>query len=305
MPVKGQKLSQEQKERMKEGKEKAKIKREAEAQLPAESPPSAISPTIPAPEPVMEPVVADTTVKTAVEVPSPVQSSVQSSDISDESIDTHSRAELRELKTEIEECDRLLGGVGIDGSQAPEYSASVDLGAVRRRKMLAERKLEQKIPRAATGIQQNKIRNEITRLESEITNGMPDMTEYYGTPTKNRDQAGLVGNAHRQLRWSQENTGKVLKWKKLLYKLDPDKAINEPDWTNVERIRPGRVTKHDTLAQKNDKIMSTGWNRPDMSVEEEQIKMTRNLSAEEVAEDLGISVEEVWSLRKGKELVEA
>jgi len=305
MPIKGQKLGKEQMLKMKEGREKAKTKREAEVQLPAESPSSEIPPTIPAQEPVVEPVVADTTTKTAAEVLPPVQYSEPSSDISDESIDTHSRAELRELRTEIEECESLLHGVGVDGSQAPEYSRSMDLGAVKRRKLMAERKLEQKMPRAATGIQQNRIRNEITRLESEITNGMPDMTEYYGTPTKNRDQAGLVGNAHKQLRWSQENTSKVLKWKKLLYKLDPDKAVSEPDWTNIERIRPGRVTKHDTLAQKNDKIMSTGWNRPDMSVEEEQIKMTRNLSAEEVAEDLGISVEEVWSLRKGKELIEA
>ena len=305
MPGKGQKISQEQVLKMKEGREKSKVKREAEAQLPAQSPSIETPPTIPAPEPVVEPVAADTTVETSVEVPPPARISAPSPDISDESIDSHSRAELRELQTEIEECQTILNGEGVDGSRGHDHSRNMDLGAVKRRKLIAERKLEQKMPQAATGIQQDKIRNEITRLESEITNGMPDMTEYYGTPTKNRDQAGLVGNAHKQLRWSQENTSKVLKWKKLLYKLDPDKAISEPDWTNIERIRPGRVTKHDTLAQKNDRIMSTGWNRPDMSVEEEQIKMTRNLTAEEVAADLGISVEEVLILRKGKELIGA
>lgn len=305
MPKKGEKLSQEQANRMKEGRVNAKANREAVANLDNKTSHEVVSTPTTSAEGLEPSVEVESSVTHETSIPAPqasplVINKTQETDLGKPT----SRAELKELNDEIEQYDKILNNRGEDGSIDSTWVKndfhSVDINKIRHQKRLAENKRDSLLPKAASGIQQDKIRKEITELESSIVDGMPNMNEYYGTPSKNRDQVGLVGQAHKQLRWAEANTSKIVRWKKLLYKLDPDKAINEPDWTNIERVRPGRSGTYDTLARKNDRIMSTGWDRPNMSFKEEQVKMTRNLCPEEVAEDLGISVEEVLALRRGK-----
>ena len=303
MPRKGEKWTPEMRVQIAETRIKNKARKEAEAKglpLPPEDK-AVIPPFVPAPEPVSdgpppppEPTPEPVLAAPASDPPPAAPESFAPTGVQNDGM-PFNRAEIREIKSEVEECDRQIAGMGEEGAFDPKFMAGVDLNMVKRRRSMLLRKIDQKMPKATTGPRQDAMVARRKVLEAEIQEGMLSVNDYFGTAQSNRDQRGLVGKGSHQLRWAQANGAAIQEWKRLGYMTDPQEALANPDFTNVETIRPGRPQRAG-LGSFAAKVQSPGFTHG-LSPVEERAQPLRNLDAEEVAEFLGVSVEQVYAMR--------
>ena len=79
-------------------------------------------------------------------------------------------------------------------------------------------------------------------LREQWSTNMPSREEM----RRNRDALHAT-SAMNVLRWEKENKSKILEWKKIVARLEPDS--DDPDLCNIERYRPSRPFVYDSTAQ--------------------------------------------------------
>lgn len=210
-------------------------------------------------------------------------------------------AERRELETEKRELENLQGGVGLEGKfQDPGFTSTVDQGSVSKRLTDLGNVLDRRTPGQLSPVEADRKWARVKELEGKITPGMPTMNEYFPTATQMRDNAGLVGRGVQQNRWEEGCKPEILEWKALKRELVPD----DPNAANVETLRPGRGQRSG-LGALAPKIQSIGWDPPELTETERDIRILRNLDPELVAANFGVTVDEVLRIQGKLEVATA
>ena len=78
-------------------------------------------------------------------------------------------------------------------------------------------------------------------LREEITTGMLSIEEM------RRNRQGTSDSVTRHMKWEKVNKAKIVEWKKLRARIEPDS--DDPDWCNLERYRPEKPFVYDSTAQ--------------------------------------------------------
>jgi len=78
-------------------------------------------------------------------------------------------------------------------------------------------------------------------LREQITEGMLSVEEM------RRNRQGTSDSVYRHMKWEKGNKHKIVEWKKLRARLEPDS--DDPDWCNLERFRPQKPFAYDSTAQ--------------------------------------------------------
>ena len=115
----------------------------------------------------------------------------------------------------------------------------------RARKQAADLKkvLEEQAPQKyATAKEKDEAAARAMELREQWSTNMPSREEM----RRNRDALHAT-SAMNVLRWEKENKSKILEWKKIVARLEPDS--DDPDLCNIERYRPSRPFVYDSTAQ--------------------------------------------------------
>jgi hypothetical protein len=301
MAKKGEKMSPEMKAKLAEGRRKAQERREAIAKAQANATPVNLAATevtsvLPSPEPQPQPAPEVFASKGAQPEHPPM-----------------GKEELAEIMNEKSELEAMVGGVSVDGSaQDAGFTNTADLSYARRRLAQIDDVLARRMQEDPKAVRKDYLHKEIKDLEGVIRHGMLSFNEYFPTTTQMRDNAGMVGLGMQNLNWETQvlpdgetRKQKILRWKDLRRQLDPERAQSDPNWTNVEVLRPGRPITTGMGGLQQDKIQSTGWDPPGLTETEQQIRILRNLSPEIVAQNFGVSVEEVLRIQGKLEVASA